>query len=136
MAIRRPSVYSDRNFIFQDFLYLDEGSTSLRYILGKYSHVRYESVSQTFDYPVDHEGGEIVSRIDYTLEGKLITIDNWECNWRDEWPLRLAVQYMGNCLYPSSEGNLIRVRNEARAFWVSEAFIPLSNDDDSYLVRN
>lgn len=116
-------------------MYLENPPEEHRYILAKYDGERYELVGQTFDYPSpDFKGGSIVARADYTIEGKLITIDHWEVFWRDEWPLRLAIQFLVNCLYPSSLGYAVRVKKEAYAFWASEWFVPVSNDPDDYLI--
>lgn len=136
MAIRRPSVYSNKDFIFQDFFYAEDDFQELRYIEAKYDGYKYELVGQTFDYPVpDLHGGSVVARVDYTVEGKLITIDHWEVYWRDEWPLRLAIQFLTNCLYSGWQGYTVRVHKEAEAFWVSEWFKPLSNDPSDFLVK-
>lgn len=137
MAIRRPSVYRQDLFVFQDFLYYEDGPEQGRYILGKYDGEPYELVGQTFDYPSpDFRGGAIVSRIDYTVIGEVVTIDSWEVNWRDEWPLRLAAQFLTNCLYPSGKGYVIRVNKEAYPFWVSENFFPLTNEPDDFLMQD
>lgn len=135
MAIRRPSVFSQNQFVFQDFLYLEDEGSELRYLLAKKDGETYETVEQTFDKPApDFKGGGIVARVDYTVEGKLITIDHWEVFWRDEWPLRLSVQFLVNCLYPKSMGYTVRVGKEAYAFWASEWFVPLSNDPEDYMI--
>jgi len=137
MAIRRPSVYRQDLFVFQDFLYYEDGPEQGRYILGKYDGEPYELVGQTFDYPSpDFRGGAIVSRIDYTVIGEVVTIDSWEVNWRDEWPLRLAAQFLTNCLYTSGKGYVIRVNKEAYPFWVSENFFPLTNEPDDFLMQD
>jgi hypothetical protein len=136
MAIRRPSVYRRNEFVFQDFLYHSEGLTELRYILCKYDGANFELVAQTFDTASpDLKGGNVIARLDYTVSGKLITIDHWELNWRDEWPLRLSVQYLLNCLYSPGKGYSVRVAKDAYAFWVSENLFPLSNEPDDYLTQ-
>lgn len=134
MAIRRPSVYSP-TWIYQDSLYLDNGPEQLRYVVVKWDGAVYKRKSQTFDYSnppyisSEQKGGSIVARLDYTVYGKLITIDSWEVNWRDEWPLRLAINYLINCLYSPGRGYLIRVVKtpEDIAFWQSEDFGPTDN---------
>lgn len=139
MAIRRPSVYSRNQFVFQDFFYCEEGISESRYILAKYDGEVYETVGETFDYPSpDLKGGHIVARIDYTVEGGIINavkIDHWEVNWRDEWPLRLAFQFLANCLYSRWQGYTIRVEKDAYPFWVSEWFTSLSNDPYDFLIK-
>ena len=161
MAIRRPSIASPE-WLFQDFLYQEAaglGGSELRYIQVKWDGEVYERVSQSFDYSdppyvgPEQRGGSIVGQIDYDVNAstRLITIYSWAVNWRDEWPLRLGVNYISQCLYPPDSGYTIRVAgNEAYnqagstidipsnfpyAFWVSEQYNPLSNEPDSYLVR-
>lgn len=138
MAIRRPSVYRHNEVIFQDFLEYDAGSNGeLRYVLAKWDGEPFEKVDQTFDYlGATLKGGPIVSRLDYTRQGTLITVDHWEINWRDEWPLRLSVKCLAYCLYPASSGYTIRVKGEPREFWISEKFEPLTNSPDDFLVFN
>lgn len=134
MAIRRPSIYSP-TWIYQDFLYLDSPPEQLRYILVKRDGAVYSRVSQTFDYsnppyPDDEQrGGDIVCRLDYTINDKLITVDSWQVNWRDELPLRLAVNYLVNCLYGPRGGFVVRVEKTIidNGFWQSEAFAPYDN---------
>jgi hypothetical protein len=142
MAIRRPSIYSP-TWIYQDFLYLDNPPEQLRYVVVKWDGAVYTRTSQTFDYSnppysnSEQKGGSIVARIDYTVNGKLVTIDSWEVNWRDEWPLRLAINYLVNCLYDPNKDYVIRVIKtpEDIAFWQSEDFKPITNLYDDYLVR-
>jgi hypothetical protein len=136
MAIRRPSIYRQNLFVFHDFLYYEDGPEQGRYIVGKYDGEPYGLLGETFDFPSPSiKGGAVVSRIDYTLVGNLITVEHWEINWRDEWPLRLAAQTLANCIYPESKGFHIRVNKEAYPFWVSENFFPVSNVSDDYLIQ-
>jgi hypothetical protein len=143
--------------VFQDFLYQEGTPDQLRYLQIKWDGEVYKRVSETFDYSnppfpdIDQRGGEIVGQIDYTISGKLVTINDWNVNWRDEWPLRLGVNYLLNCLYSPEQGYVFRVRGqevynqageaiqvadkEPIAFWISEYFKPLSNEPDDYLVR-
>lgn len=156
MAIRRPSI-SSPEWLFQDFLYQSSPGAEERYIQVKWSGEIYTRLSQTFDYSdppyegVEQRGGDIVAQLDYTVTAGLVTITSWDVNWRDEFPLRLAVNYLTNCLYPKPKGFLIRVvgdqvYNQAGesidqpnklpyAFWVSEQFTPLSNNPNDYLIR-
>jgi hypothetical protein len=132
MAIRRPSIYSPE-WVFQDNLYVKDGNIENRYIVVKWDGVIFTRQSQTYDYSnppyTDDEqrGGSIVARLDYTVEGSLVTIDSWEVNWRDEWPLRLAVNYLTQCLYPFTRNYVCRVDKTDYAFWVSEQFGPTNN---------
>jgi hypothetical protein len=122
MAIRRPGINSP-TWLFQDFLYqvsdLLDGP-ELRYLQVKWDGDVYTRVSQSFDYSdppyigPEQRGGNIVAQIDYTRQGKIITINDWEVNWRDEWPLRLAANYLIQCLYPADKGYILRVRGEGR----------------------
>jgi len=117
----------------------------------------YTRTSESFDYSnppfIDPEqrGGDIVAQVDYTIEGKIITINDWEVNWQDEWPLRLAANYLTQCLYPAQKSYVIRVRGQevynqagdpiavatkdAYAFWVSEQIFPITNLPNDYLYR-
>jgi hypothetical protein len=86
-----------------------------------------------------------VASIDYEVEivgkglgsGKLVTIVGWQHTWRDEWPIRLGLNYLTNCLFrPSFNGGTVfRVLKDPIAFWQSERFVPLGGHDDPYIVR-
>jgi hypothetical protein len=161
MAIRRPSIASPE-WLFQDFLYQEAtglGGSELRYIQVKWDGEVYERVSQSFDYSnppyvgPEQRGGSIVAQLDYEVNAstKLVTVYAWTVTWRDEWPLRLAVNYLTQCLYPTIRGYAVRVvgnevynqagepieqpDNTPYAFWVSEQFNPLTNKPDDYLIR-
>lgn len=135
MAMRRPSVYAQNQFVFQDFAYAGEPPDEYRYLLAKFDGEQFTTVGETFDYHDSNlRGGSVVARIDYTLEGNLVTIYHWEVFWRDEWPLRLSVQFLTNCLYSRWRGYTVRVDKRAYAFWVSESFYPVSNDPEDFLV--
>ena len=138
MAIRKPSI-SSPNWLFQDFLYFEDGAEQQRYIQVKYDGEPYTVISETFDYSnppysnAEQRGGDIVAQLDYSVIGQSVTIESWDVEWRDEWPLRLAVNYIRQCLYPASKGFVIRVNKDAYAFWVSEQFFPVTNLPDDYL---
>ena len=138
MAIRRPGI-GNPNWLFQDFLYFEDGVEQQRYIQVKYDGEPYTVKSETFDYSnppysnADQRGGDIVAQLDYSVIGNSITIESWDVEWRDEWPLRLAINYLKQCLYPTSKGYVIRVNKDAYAFWVSEQFKPVTNLPDDYL---
>ena len=138
MAIRRPSI-SSPNWLFQDFLYFEDGAEQQRYIQVKYDGEPYTVISETFDYSnppysnAEQRGGDIVAQLDYSVIGQSVTIESWGVGWRDEFPLRLAVNYIRQCLYPASKGFVIRVNKDAYAFWVSEQFFPVTNLPDDYL---
>lgn len=161
MAIRRPSI-SSPEWLFQDFLYQGSellGGPELRYVQVKWDGRPYERVSQSFDYSdppfvgPEQRGGSIVGQIDYEVNAstRLVTIYSWSVNWRDEWPLRLGVNYIIQCLYPAERGYVIRVagdqvynqagepidvaNRDPYAFWVSEQFFPLTNRPDDFLLR-
>lgn len=156
MAIRRPSIASPE-WLFQDFLHQAIPGAEDRYVQVKWSREPYTRVSQSFDYSnppypdSEQRGGEIVAQIDYTLTAGLVTITGWDVNWRDEWPLRLGLNYIVQCLYPSSQGFLVRAmgdevynqdgsavpvpNKDPYAFLVSEQFMPASNEPYDYLLR-
>jgi hypothetical protein len=159
MAIRRPSIASPE-WLFQDFLYQAPellGGPELRYVQVKWDGEPYTRVSQSFDYSnppyvgSEQRGGDIVAQIDYTVQDKIITINDWSVNFRDEWPLRLASNYLIQCLYPAQRNYVIRVagnevynqagepieqpNRDPYAFWVSEQFFPLTNSPNDYLAR-
>lgn len=170
MAIRRPPVneaigsvvFPNPDWLFQDFLYQESdllGAPELRYIQVKWDDNPYTRVSQSFDYSnppfvgPEQRGGSIVAHLDYevNVSTRLVTIYNWSVNWRDEWPLRLAVNYLIQCLYPTTRGYTVRVvgnevynqagepieqpNNSPYAFWASEQFNPLTNNPGDYLIR-
>ena len=138
MALRKPGI-GNPNWLFQDFLYFEDGAEQQRYIQVKYDGEPYIVISETFDYSnppysnAEQRGGDIVAQLDYSVIGKSVTIESWDTEWRDEWPLRLAVNYIRQCLYPTSKGYVIRVNKDAYAFWVSEQFKPVTNLPDDYL---
>jgi hypothetical protein len=156
MAIRRPSINSP-TWLFQDFLYADQSPIQLRYLQVKWDGERYTRVSQSFDYSdppyvgAEQRGGNIAAQIDYTIEDNIVTITDWSVNWQDEWPLRLGVNYLSQCLYSIPKGFVTlvagnEVYNQAGepveqpnrdpyAFWVSEQFFPLTNHPNDYLAR-
>jgi hypothetical protein len=157
MAIRRPSIDSP-TWLFQDFLYADQPPNQLRYLQVKWDGEVVTRVSQSFDYSdppyvgPDQKGGNIVAQLDYTIsDNKIVTITDWFVNWRDEWPLRLAVNYITQCLYPAQKNYVTRVagnevynqagepieqpNRDPYAFWVSEQFFPLTNLPNDYLAR-
>jgi len=156
MAIRRPGIASPE-WLFQDFLYQAIPGAEERYVQVKWSGEPYTRVSQTFDYSdppysgAEQRGGDIVAQIDYTVTPGLVTITSWEVNWRDEWPLRLASNYLVQCLYHDRSKYLIRVagdevykqdgtpvpvaNKDPYAFWASEQFLPASNEPYDYLLR-
>jgi hypothetical protein len=106
-------------------------------VLAKWDGEDFTEVGQTFDYPASQmKAGHVIARLDYTLLGQSVTIDHWEINWRDEWPLRLTTQFLAHCLYPSSLGYIVKVDKDAYTFWVSEDFVPLTNYPSDFLVHN
>lgn len=155
MAIRRPSIASPE-WLFQDFLYQGTLGSQERYLQVKWSGEVYERVSQTFDYSdppffgTEQRGGEIVAQIDYTVNSNLVTINNWFVNWSDEYPLRLAIIHLRNCLYPPTRFTIrvsedevynqlgdpiLNPEKDPVAFWISEEFSPISNTPHDYLLR-
>jgi hypothetical protein len=155
MAIRRPSINSP-TWLFQDFLYQETPDGQDRYIQVKWDGAVYERKSSTYDYSnppysdPEQRGGHIVAQLDYTVLGTLVTITAWSVNWRDEYPLRLAVNYLVNCLYSPDRNYVHRVVGDEvytqsgeaisapstspRSFWTSENFFPVTNAPNDYLV--
>lgn len=141
MAIRKPSIYYP-TWVYQDFLYFDSPPEQLRYLQVKWDGAVYPRISQTFDYSnppfsdSEQRGGNIVAQINYTVLDKLVTIDSWEVNWQDEWPLRLAINYLTNCLYTPRKEFLIRVQKTIidEAFWQSEEFVPIDNTYNEFYL--
>jgi hypothetical protein len=144
MAIRRPGINTSE-FFYQDFLDDENIGAEYRHLDVKYaSGEPFKVISQTFDYSnppytnSEQRGGDIVSTIYYvklsTNPGTII-IEDWFINWRDEWPLRLAANYLSNCLYTPAKNYTIYVRKDPYAFWVSEQFVPLDNLPDTYLGK-
>jgi hypothetical protein len=96
----------------------------------------FTRVSQSFDFSdppfvgSEQRGGSITAQIDYSVVGNVVTIEDWQTNWRDELPLRIGINYLVNCLYPYYKNWVVRVRKdtEASAFWVSEYFFPYANE--------
>lgn len=156
MAIRRPGINAP-TWLYQDFLYSQESDRQLRYLQVKWDGKFFDRVSESFDYSnppypnSEQRGGPIVAQINYTVQGTVITVNDWDLNWRDEWPLRLGVNYLTQCLYPTEKNFVIRVAsgevyNQAGdpitvvdhspyAFWVSEQIFPATNAPDDYLYR-
>jgi hypothetical protein len=154
MAIRRPSINSP-TWLFQDFLQFEDGAEQSRYLQVKWDGEIFERVSPSFDYSnppyldINQKGGPIVAQLNYTIEDKLVTVTDWFVNWRDEWPLRIGINYFRSCLYSPEKGYVLRVRQgevynqsgepipvankDAYAFWVSEFFKPLTNLPGDYL---
>ena len=139
MSIRRPAI-DDPAWLFQDFLEERDGVTQHRALRVKYDGEVFDRVSETFDYSnppypdAQQRGGDIVAEIFYTRVDKLITIDDWYVNWQDDWPLRLAAEYLTRCMYRLSLGYIVRVSKGNYAFWVSEYFRPTDKSPNSYLL--
>lgn len=156
MAIRRPSI-STPNWVLQDFLYQETPEGQERFIQVKWDGEEFNTISQTFDYSNppyanwEQRGGDIVAQLNYTVLEKLVTVTSWEVNWQDEWPLRVAFNYLSNCLYSRPQGYtigavgdevykqdgtpVVRGVKDPYAFLVSEQFQPLTNDLSGYLLR-
>jgi len=81
----------------------------------------------SIEYEVETIGGGLGS-------GELVTITGWQHTWRDEWPIRLGLSYLTNCLYRPGRGIVFRVIKDPIAFWQSERFLPLGGHYDPYLV--
>jgi hypothetical protein len=131
MAIRIPSELS-KQWLCQDFLQADIPGGQLRHLRVKFDQENFTTIAESFD--IGEQGGPIVGQINYTKIGMSITIDSWSFNWRDEWPLRIGVNHLVNCLYNTRRGFVHRViPRQAYAFWVSEDFVPSLIKGDPYL---
>ena len=140
MAIRKPSIYSD-NWFYQDLLDGEDPPFQYRRVVVRDSEgYPYTRKSQLYDYSNppytnnEQRAGNIVAELYYVIAPGIITIEDTFLNWRDEWPIRLAVNYLTNCLYPPGKNYQIQVSKKAYAFWVSESFKPYDNDPESPLV--
>jgi hypothetical protein len=142
MAIRRPGINSSE-FFYQDAFDDESVGVEYRHIDVKYaSGEPFQVISQTYDYSnppysnFEQRGGDIVTTLYYvklsTNPGTII-IEDWFINWRDEWPLRLATNYLTNCVYPPAKNYTFYVSKNPYPFWVSEKFVPLDNLPDTYL---
>lgn len=156
MATRRPSI-STPQWVLQDFLYQETPEGVERYIQVKWDGETYSTVSQTFDYSNppyqdwEQKGGHIVAQLDYTVVEKLVTVTGWNVNWQDEWPLRVAFNYLAQCLYRGTQGYIIGAvggevytqdgtpllygAKDPYAFLVSERFHPLTNESFGLLIQ-
>jgi hypothetical protein len=140
MAIRTPAI-DNPSWLFQEFLEDKEGTLEYRVLQVKYDGNPFNRVSETFDYSNppftddNQRGGPIVAEIQFSLEGKLVTILDWCVNWRDEWPLRLGVNCLIRCRYRPTLGYVVRVDKEVSPFWISEQFNPYDKSPNSYLVH-
>ena len=133
MAIRKPGRHSGEWF-FEDVLeyeVTEPGSTTPTQFWSlkiKYFEEPPTQQSETFN-------NEVAS-IEYEVQGKLITIVDWNnYNWRDEWPIRLGVNYLCNCLYRPGHQFLFRTVKDPIAFWQSERFLPIGGHLDPFLQR-
>jgi hypothetical protein len=140
MSIRCPSMYSSQ-WLFQDFLDEEIEGIQFRSLQVKYDGEPFYRVSETFDYsnpPYPDEkqrGGHIVAELFYELNGKLVTLQDWTHSWKDDWPIRIGLNYMVRCMYRKTQQYTIRVRKENYPFWVSEELFPYDNLNNSYLIR-
>ena len=140
MAIRKPAIDS-YNWLYQDFFDFMEDGIEYRHLQVKYDGEPFFRNSETYDYSNppysdnQQRGGHIVAEIEYSVAIKLITVLDWTVNWQDEWPLRLAANYLIRCKYRPTLGYVVRVNKEVSPFWVTEQFNPYDNLSNSYLVH-
>ena len=111
--------------------------TTFKSLKIKYFEEPPQRMSETFNNEVASIEYEVQDAPGVGLgRGKIITIVAWNnYNWRDEWPLRLGINYLTNCLYRPGRGFIFRVVKDPLAFWQSERFLPLGGHYDPYLVR-
>ncbi len=136
MSIRRPSTHTQSGFSFQDFLFHDDPPEQLRFIQVKWDGYVFEQLAETFDFEdPELSGGPVVAQLDYSVVGEVVTIESWEINWRDDWPLSLAIGFLVNCLPDYFTSTIIRVAKNSYQFWVSEGFEPEDNNPEGYLIK-
>ena len=140
-AVYDPDAYYPMYTYVEDFPLITEG-----FLTGFYSKqadtavpTEFRSLKiKLFDEPPQNKtelfGNEVAS-IEYEVQDKLITIVAWQHSWRDEWPIRLGLNYLTNCLFRPGQGFVFRVIKDPIAFWQSERFLPIGGHSDPYLVR-
>jgi len=140
-AVYDPDHYYPAYTYVEDFPLVTQGI-----LAGFYSKqpdtavpVQFKSLKiKLFDEPPQRRSelfNNEVASIEYEVEDKLVTIVSWQHTWRDEWPIRLGLNYLTNCLYRPGQGIVFRVVKDPIAFWQSERFRPLGGHYDPYLVR-
>ncbi len=142
-AVYDPDHYYPMYTYVEDFPLVTEG-----FLAGFYSKQADDAVPtqfrslkiKLFDEPPGNKrelfNNEVAS-IEYEVQnapgaglgrGKIITIVAWQnYNWRDEWPIRLGLNYLTNCLYRPGYGVVFRVVKDPIAFWQSERFLPIDH---------
>jgi hypothetical protein len=140
-AVYDPDAYYPMYTYVEDFPLVTEG-----FLTGFYSKqadtavpTEFRSLKiKLFDEPPQNKtelfGNEVAS-IEYEVQDKLITIVAWQHIWRDEWPIRLGLNYLTNCLFRPGRGFVFRVIKDPIAFWQSERFLPIGGHNDPYLAR-
>ena len=129
MALRTPSRYTPQWYYEPKLEYVEPGDPGIEFRTLTIKLWDWVDIPTRRQDTFNNE----VAVIEYEVEGKLITITNWQHTWRDEWPIRLGFQYIRNCLYKPGQGIVFRVEKDPEAFWVSEGFLPVTGKHGLYL---
>jgi hypothetical protein len=150
-AVYDPDHYYPMYTYVEDFPLITEGFLQGFYSKGPDTAVptQFRSLKvKFFDEPPETKrelfNNEVAS-IEYEVQlmpgvglgrPKLVTIVGWQHTWRDEWPIRLGMSYLTNCLFRpgTGAGTVFRVIKDPIAFWQSERFLPVGGHDDPYLT--
>ena len=140
-AVYDPDEYYPMYTYVEDFPLVSEGFLAGFYSKGaddavptQFRSLKIKYFNEPPETKRDLFNNEVAS-IEYEVQDKLITIVGWQHTWRDEWPIRLGLNYLTNCLYRPGRGFVFRVIKDPIAFWQSERFLPLGGHYDPYVVR-
>jgi hypothetical protein len=142
-AVYDPDAYIPAYTYVHDFPLVTQGILAGFYTKGADTAVPtlFKSLKiKYFDEPPERKSelfNNEVASIEYEVQDKIITIVAWNnYGWQDEWPIRLGLNYLTNCLYRPGYGYIFRVVKDPIAFWQSERFLPLGGHYDPYLVKS
>ena len=140
-AVYDPDAYYPMYTYVEDFPLVSEGFLAGFYSKGaddavptQFRSLKIKYFNEPPETKRDLFNNEVAS-IEYEVQDTLITIVGWQHTWRDEWPIRLGLNYLTNCLYRPGRGFVFRVIKDPIAFWQSERFLPLGGHYDPYVVR-
>ena len=101
-AVYDPDHYYPAYTYEEDFPLVTEGLLAGFYAKGPDTAVptKFKSLKiKLFDEPPQHRSelfNNEVASIEYEVQDKIVTIVSWQHTWRDEWPIRLGLQYLTN----------------------------------------
>ena len=140
-AVYDPDAYYPMYTYVEDFPLVSEGFLAGFYSKGaddavptQFRSLKIKYFNEPPETKRDLFNNEVAS-IEYEVQDKLITIVGWQHTWRDEWPIRLGLNYLTNCLYRPGRGFVFRVIKDPIAFWQSERFLPIGGHYDPYVIR-